>query len=155
MKTKTTVLLRAGVLFALLLVLIWIWPAIVLTSWSFSSERPRQLQSVGRMKAAMVAVVNYYLEIEIGLPFELVSATQDAGVTTPMTDGWGRPLRYWTTATNGFEIVSLGRDGVPGGSGLDADMRISVLIEGQGVRLSSIEGPDELARQFREWLPAR
>jgi len=107
------------------------------------------------MKAAMVAVVNYYLEIEIGLPFELVSATQDAGVTTPITDGWGRPLRYWTTATNGFEIVSLGRDGVPGGSGLDADMRISVLIEGQGVRLSSIDGPDELARQFEEWLPAR
>ena len=56
MKKKTTVLLRAGLLLALLLVLIWIWPAIVLTSWSFSSGRPRQLRSVGRMKAAMDAV---------------------------------------------------------------------------------------------------
>jgi general secretion pathway protein G len=38
-------------------------------------------------------------------------------------DPWGHPFQYRAPGTKGeFEIVSLGRDGQPGGSGEDADI---------------------------------
>lgn len=38
-------------------------------------------------------------------------------------DPWGHPYQYRSPGTKGeFEIVSLGRDGQPGGSGEDADI---------------------------------
>ena len=38
-------------------------------------------------------------------------------------DPWGHPYQYRAPGTKGeFEIVSLGRDGQPGGSGEDADI---------------------------------
>ena len=38
-------------------------------------------------------------------------------------DPWGRPFVYRTGGASGdFELVSLGRDGKPGGSGEDADI---------------------------------
>ncbi|HEU4845875.1 MAG TPA: type II secretion system major pseudopilin GspG [Burkholderiaceae bacterium] len=39
------------------------------------------------------------------------------------SDPWGHPYQYRSPGTKGeFEIVSLGRDGQPGGSGEDADI---------------------------------
>ncbi|MCE9616022.1 MAG: type II secretion system protein GspG [Lentisphaerae bacterium] len=41
------------------------------------------------------------------------------------SDGWKRPLRY-TIDTNGIlSLSSFGRDGIPGGSGDNADMHKS------------------------------
>ncbi|WNO54790.1 type II secretion system major pseudopilin GspG [Stakelama saccharophila] len=37
-------------------------------------------------------------------------------------DPWGRPYVYTYPAPGGFSVVSLGRDGKPGGEGLDADI---------------------------------
>lgn len=38
-----------------------------------------------------------------------------------IVDGWGRPFRY--SVTDGFfSVCSYGRDGVPGGDGLDEDI---------------------------------
>jgi len=38
-----------------------------------------------------------------------------------LSDGWGQPFDYGTTM-EGFELTSLGRDGLRGGVGLDADI---------------------------------
>lgn len=46
------------------------------------------------------------------------SRTDDAG--RPL-DGWGRPFHY-SVASESYELFSLGRDEVPGGVGLDADL---------------------------------
>lgn len=44
----------------------------------------------------------------------------------PWKDGWGRPFSY-TAPTNGTgSIVSFGRDGLPGGSEFDADLKVSL-----------------------------
>lgn len=41
----------------------------------------------------------------------------------PIRDAWGRDVRYRVDAvTPSFQIRSLGRDGLPGGAGLDADI---------------------------------
>jgi general secretion pathway protein G len=38
-------------------------------------------------------------------------------------DPWGRPYIYKAPGTKGdFDVVSLGRDGRPGGTGEDADI---------------------------------
>ncbi len=43
------------------------------------------------------------------------------------TDPWGRPYNYSSPGKNGaaFEIMSFGKDGEPGGEGLDGDIQIS------------------------------
>jgi len=38
------------------------------------------------------------------------------------TDGWGRPLQYSASPDGTVSLGSLGRDGVPGGQGEDADI---------------------------------
>lgn len=42
----------------------------------------------------------------------------------PPADPWGRPYRYRTPGPGGkdYEVVSLGKDGVPGGQGENADI---------------------------------
>ncbi|QDT42218.1 Bacterial type II secretion system protein G [Gimesia alba] len=39
----------------------------------------------------------------------------------PTADGWGNPIQYRRTGEN-YELFSWGRDGKPGGVGLDADL---------------------------------
>ncbi len=40
------------------------------------------------------------------------------------TDPWGRPYVYRSPGENGeFDLMSLGRDGQPGGEGIDADLK--------------------------------
>jgi general secretion pathway protein G len=43
------------------------------------------------------------------------------------TDPWGRPYIYHSPAPNGagYEIISLGKDGKPGGDGLNQDLVLS------------------------------
>lgn len=43
------------------------------------------------------------------------------------SDPWGRPYIYHAPAANGagYEIISLGKDGKPGGEGLDRDLLLS------------------------------
>lgn len=44
-------------------------------------------------------------------------------VSRPPVDGWGRPLHYQVRG-EGYRLWSEGRDGRPGGSGLDADPEV-------------------------------
>ncbi len=41
--------------------------------------------------------------------------------TGAAVDGWWRPFHYWTDGTR-YRIISYGRDGKPGGVGLDRDI---------------------------------
>jgi len=43
------------------------------------------------------------------------------------TDPWGRPYGYRSPGPGGtgFELVTLGKDGKPGGAGVDADITVS------------------------------
>ncbi|MEO6153957.1 MAG: type II secretion system major pseudopilin GspG [Croceibacterium sp.] len=43
------------------------------------------------------------------------------------TDPWGRPYNYLSPGKSGqgFDIVSLGKDGKPGGDGVDADVELA------------------------------
>jgi type II secretory pathway pseudopilin PulG len=43
----------------------------------------------------------------------------------PWNDGWGRPFNYGFPSNGTGAIVSLGRDGRPGGSEFDADLKVS------------------------------
>ncbi|MFI4896496.1 MAG: type II secretion system protein GspG [Phycisphaerales bacterium JB059] len=42
-----------------------------------------------------------------------------------MTDGWDRPIHYHVSEEGTLELTSLGADGEPGGSGVEADVQLS------------------------------
>ena len=50
--------------------------------------------------------------------------------TDEVLDGWERPIQYQPTG-NAYALFSLGRDGRPGGSGLDADLNVGDLPTGK------------------------
>lgn len=50
---------------------------------------------------------------------------QGGYLSTPAADGWGKPYEY-NSDGNVFTIRALGKDGKPGGEGVDAD------VEGKG-----------------------
>ncbi len=49
----------------------------------------------------------------------------DGYLPQPATDPWGHPYVYRSPGTGGagFDLLSLGRDGKPGGDGIDADLQ--------------------------------
>jgi hypothetical protein len=55
------------------------------------------------------------------LPTSLDVLPAREGYDNETVDGWNRPLIY-RTEEHGFTLTSLGKDGVPGGSGPDADI---------------------------------
>ena len=55
---------------------------------------------------------------------EAVSVYSSHPEPDPPVDGWGRPLIYSVDGED-YTVTSLGRDGKPGGAGLDYDMSIS------------------------------
>jgi hypothetical protein len=44
------------------------------------------------------------------------------------TDAWGRPLRYVVETDRSFTLSSLGKDGLPGGVGDDADRAVRYIV---------------------------
>lgn len=50
--------------------------------------------------------------------------SQPNGITAPSwVDHWGQPFQYQKTGQTTYDLYSLGRDGLPGGLGLDSDIR--------------------------------
>ena len=64
---------------------------------------------------------------DLSLPEDARLRTDEAG---RVLDGWGRPLQYLIDGTE-YELVSYGRNGEPGGLGLDADLWTADLPEGE------------------------
>ena len=59
------------------------------------------------------------------LPPDLASLPPMSGFDTSIVDGWKRSLTYQTNSAGIVTLLSLGRDGVRGGSGEDADIERS------------------------------
>lgn len=91
-----------------------------------------QLETVSAGLEMHLADVGRYPTAEEGLQGLLTSPTDILGWTGPyvrdislLTDPWGRPLTYSPGADAlSYRVVSLGADGVAGGSGLDADIAV-------------------------------
>lgn len=49
-----------------------------------------------------------------------------------MTDGWGRELHWDSDGKSKVKVWSLGRDGKPGGTGEDADMKVEFVGKQKG-----------------------
>jgi hypothetical protein len=81
---------------------------------------PRKNQTTSAMTETMVRM-RIYLQHSQTLPDSLDVLPVRKGYLNCTTDGWGRPLIY-VTEDKGFTLTSLGKDGVPGGSGEDADV---------------------------------
>ncbi len=67
----------------------------------------------------LIRVIDEHQKTNGALPVDL----NDLGdsMTRLRYDGWGRPLIYKVTGET-FTVTSLGRDGRPGGEGIDADL---------------------------------
>jgi hypothetical protein len=65
--------------------------------------------------------IGIYLQQNGGLPetFDLLPVRE--GYLNRTTDAWGRPLNFQIEGDR-FTLTSLGRDGVSGGTGDDADL---------------------------------
>ena len=56
-------------------------------------------------------------------PSALGELPKREGYANRLTDGWRRPLIYQVEEDNFVTLLSLGRDGQPGGTGEDADIQ--------------------------------
>jgi hypothetical protein len=63
-----------------------------------------------------------YAQAHNALPPSLTSLSPMKGYNNEIHDGWGRALTYQTNSAGMITLKSLGRDGVPGGTGDDADI---------------------------------
>ena len=86
--------------------------------------------TLGQCQTASVAFQKMLGRWPVALP-ELINNTNGHVffMTTAggIVDGWKRPLVYVApTGTNAGLIMSFGRDGLPGGTGRDADITVPV-----------------------------
>jgi hypothetical protein len=79
------------------------------------TTRQNMVDTLLRIREYMIQHRKYPLDLT-GLP-----TLDDHGSDT--NDGWGRPLHYAVSADGVISLTSLGRDGLPGGTKADADIR--------------------------------
>ena len=82
---------------------------------------PPKAATVSAMTETFVRIALYAKQSN-SIPQSLAVLPKRAGYANQTTDAWKRPLRY-EIATNGIiKLTSLGKDGMPGGTGDDADI---------------------------------
>ncbi|RWM12882.1 MAG: type II secretion system protein GspG [Mesorhizobium sp.] len=93
------------------------------------STTQAQLKNIGSALELYYLDVGSYPSKEQGLNALVTAPASVAGWNGPylksqggLKDGWGRDFLYDNVAGQGVRIYSLGRDGAPQGSGLDADI---------------------------------
>lgn len=69
-------------------------------------------------------------------------------------DWWRRPLHYWTDGTH-YRVTSYGRDGRPGGVGLDYDLSSDDLESGRTSTHAWPRIPKQATPTFRQFLSDR
>lgn len=118
----------------IVIVLIGVILAFVLSRVGGASDRGKA--KIARMQVdALVHAVEDYRSDTGALPStlgDLVAQPQGAtGWMGPYTkpdqlkDPWGNPIQYTTPGENGqpYDLVGLGKDGKPGGTSVDSDIR--------------------------------
>ena len=73
------------------------------------------------IQSTMVRIHMYMLDNR-EYPPDLSVLPERKGYDNRVIDGWGRPLLYSVDENGIISVSSLGRDGKPGGEGLDADI---------------------------------
>ncbi len=103
---------------------------VVLQRWSDNRELARCADTTQHLEV-LRSSVKEYLSLHGNWPAALIdlslqtsNASSVRGVVS-LSDGWGRPFHYWAPTNGAGTIVSLGRDGLPGGSEFDADLKVS------------------------------
>lgn len=75
--------------------------------------------------------IDLYLQANGKLPSDLSTLPARPNYSNRTTDGWNRPLAYKVEGDS-FTLSSLGRDGVIGGTGDDADwLQVYRIVNGQ------------------------
>ncbi len=87
---------------------------------SFADRIPPRDETVTSMELTAIRI-GMYMRQNASLPKSLAVIPEREGYYNRTTDGWSRPLIY-RHDDDGFSLTSLGRDGVPGGNGEDADV---------------------------------
>ena len=76
----------------------------------------------------------YYFQNKHHLPPDMAALPVREGYDNRTTDAWNRPLLYSVDSADSFTLRSLGRDGVPGGTGEDADVICKFRVTGGEVQ---------------------
>ncbi len=111
------VLIAGGFGVGLAMIVFYIALGIALANGVFTGEQSATRSYINWMDRT---VTDYRAENKT-FPPDLRTIWPGEGDKPPLVDGWNRLLLY-STRGNGFLIESLGRDGVRGGVGLDADI---------------------------------
>ena len=97
-----------------------------------ATEDQRVERTKGRVRLVGILIERYRLEHDVlpGCLGDCAEAMSDdprhlRWLTGASTDAWGNPITYEMTNDLGFEVMSLGADGKPGGKGTSADIRLS------------------------------
>ena len=76
-------------------------------------------------KSAMVETsvrIGMFVNHKKELPASLTALPRREGYANRVVDAWKRPLLYVVSSQDAFTLTSLGKDGVVGGTGEDADI---------------------------------
>ena len=71
--------------------------------------------------------IEAYYKANHRLPSDLQQLPERPGYDNEIVDGWKRPIRY-TANDMRVALLSLGKDGQPGGSDEDADIQITFAV---------------------------
>src|ERR1700683_5505133 len=89
---------------------------------------PKPVMTQNAMMETAVRIAMYYQQNKHLSPDLSVLPVREDHLNRT-TDGWNRPLRYTIDSGDTFTLSSLGEDGVPGGTGDNADVICKYRIE--------------------------
>ncbi len=91
------------------------------------SKKARTMVQLDALKEATTAYFGVYGQWPVTMKDLSFNRSNVVFVSpaAPWNDGWGRSFNYAFPSNGNGAIVSLGRDGLPGGSEFDADLKVS------------------------------
>ena len=107
--------------------------AILVIAFLLADVVPKSDITPSRISAASYRIGLYYFRSK-HLPPDLTALPVRESFENRTTDAWDRPLLYSVDSADSFKLSSLGRDGVPGGTGDDADIISKFRVTGGEVQ---------------------
>lgn len=102
-------------------------------SLAFVDVVPKRAITPSAMTQTSVRIEMYYRRNK-QLPADLSALPVGENDANGTIDSWNRPLRYTIDSDDAFTLSSLGEDGVPGGTGDNADVIRKYRVERGEVR---------------------
>ena len=95
--------------------------ALMLLAYVFVDVVPPRSATYGALDTTKRRIARYYAANH-ALPERLEDLPQINGIWQSTKDAWGRQVTLRDNHDGSVSLISLGKDGVPGGEGDDADM---------------------------------